>query len=381
MDDKVDILIVDDRPENLVAMEAMLEDEQLSIHKAQSGNEALGLMLETCFALVVLDVQMPDMNGYEAAELMRSHEKTRDVPIIFVTALNKEKQHMSKGYASGAVDYLFKPVEPAILKSKVRIFSELHRQRKIIQTQLRLIEEKNRELEQFAYIASHDLREPLRVVTLYLELLAKRYRGKLDEKADSFIHYAVDGSKRMDKLIKGLLNYSQVSTADETFTPVDTKEVFEEAMSNLSAAVRDSDAAITRDDLPTLSGSHTLLVQLLQNLLANAIKFGKPGIAPEIHVSAERCQQEWIFSVRDKGIGIDPKHSERIFIIFQRLHTLEQYPGTGIGLALCKRIVERHHGRIWFESAPGAGSTFFFTLPVGDGKNSGSRPASSKRQQ
>jgi signal transduction histidine kinase len=364
MDDKIDILIVDDRPENLAALEAMLEDEQLNIHKALSGNEALGLMLDTSFSLVILDVQMPDMDGYQTAELMRSHEKTKNIPIIFVTALNTEKQHLSKGYASGAVDYLAKPIEPVVLKSKIRIFGELHRQRKIIQDQLRLIEEKNLELEQFAYMASHDLREPLRVVTLYLELLSRRYRGKLDEKADSFIHHAVSTAARMDKLIKGLLNYSRVATTDESFTSVELNKVFEEAVSNLYAAIRDSGTVISKDDLPTLTGAPTLLLQLLQNLLGNAIKFAKPGIPPEIQVSALRRQQEWVFSVKDKGLGIEPKHFERIFAIFQRLHTHKEYPGTGIGLALCKRIVERHHGRMWLESRPGEGTTFFFTLPA-----------------
>jgi light-regulated signal transduction histidine kinase (bacteriophytochrome) len=366
MHEMVDILIVDDHVENLVAMEALLEDEHFIIHKALSGNEALGLMLETSFAVVILDVQMPDMNGFETAELMRSHEKTRNIPIIFFTAISTEKQHMFKGYASGAVDYLTKPVEPAILKSKVQIFSELYCQRKIIQNQLRQIEEKNKELEQFAYLASHDLREPLRVITIFLQLLAKHYKDKLDEKANSFIHYAVDGAERMDKLICGLLNYSRVTSGDESFALVDMNEVFREAIANLGAAIHDSGAMVTKDDLPAISGVHTLLVQLLQNLVGNAIKFGKPGIPSEIRVSAVSREREWVFSVRDQGIGIDSKHFERIFAIFQRLHSREEYPGTGIGLALCKRIVERHHGTIWVESIPGEGTTIFFTFPVGN---------------
>jgi hypothetical protein len=368
MDDKVDILIVDDLPENLVAMEAMLEDEQLVIHKALSGNEALGLMLERSFAVVVLDVQMPVMDGFETAKLMRTNERTKDVPVIFVTAIDKEKQHIQKGYASGAVDYLFKPIEPVILKSKIRIFCELYRRKKIIEEQLCTIQDKNRELEQFAYMAAHDLREPLRAVTLYLELFAKRYRGQLDDKADSFIHYAVDGAKRMDKLIKGLLHYSRVAVADASFTSVDTSKVFEEAVSNLDVAIRESGAVVTREELPTLTGDHTLLVQLFQNLLSNAVKFGQSGTAPEVRVSAAKKQKEWVFSVSDNGIGIDPKYFDRIFAMFQRLNTRDEYPGSGIGLALCNRIAERHHGRLWVESVPGKGTTFYFTLAEGDKK-------------
>jgi signal transduction histidine kinase len=366
MADKIDILIVDDRPENLVAMASLLEDENLVIHKALSGNEALGMMLETGFAVVILDVQMPVMDGYETAKLMQLNEKTKNIPIIFVTAINKEQQQIYRGYASGAVDYLFKPVEPAILKSKVRIFCELHRQRKTIQDQLRLIERKNKDLEEFASIASHDLREPLRVVTGYLDLIARRYQGQLDEKADTFIHFAVDAVERMDTLITELLNYSRLATSDASFTSVDTNQVFEEAVSNLDVAISDSGAVITRDDLPTLAGAHTLLVQLFQNLLGNAVKFTKPGIAPEVHVSIAEKQRQWVFAVRDKGIGIEPKYFERIFAIFQRLHTREEFAGTGIGLAMCKRIIERHHGRMWLESTPGEGATFFFSLPAGD---------------
>jgi light-regulated signal transduction histidine kinase (bacteriophytochrome) len=204
------------------------------------------------------------------------------------------------------------------------------------------------------------------VVTGYLDLIARRYQGKLDEKADIFIHFAVDAVKRMDTLITELLNYSRLATSDASFTSVDTNQVFEEAVSNLDVAISDSGAVITRDDLPTLTGAHTLLVQLFQNLLGNAVKFTKPGIAPEIHVSIAKKQRQWVFAVRDKGIGIEPKYFERIFAIFQRLHTREEFAGTGIGLAMCKRIIERHHGRMWLESTPGEGATFFFSLPAGD---------------
>ena len=224
------------------------------------------------------------------------------------------------------------------------------------------LERSNKELEQFAYVASHDLQEPLRMVASYVKLLEKKYGGQLDEKADQYIHFAVDGALRMQKLIEGLLAYSRIERGGE-FTPVDTNEVFSQAVSNLSAALQESHAVITKDDLPGVSCDETQFMQLFQNLLGNAVKFRKPEVPPLVHVSAKREGGEWVFSVRDNGIGLDPAYANRIFLIFQRLHTREEYPGTGIGLALCKKIVERHHGRIWVESVPDEGATFFFTIP------------------
>lgn len=221
----------------------------------------------------------------------------------------------------------------------------------------------NAELEQFAYVASHDLQEPLRMVSSYVQLLGKRYQGKLDRDADEFIAYAVDGAKRMQNLINDLLAYSRVGTRGEDFSPVSTECLFEEAIANLQFAIEDSRATITHDPLPVVRGDSVQLVQVIQNLLGNAIKF-RGDEPPCIHVGVQKAEGEWIFSVRDNGIGIDPKFADRIFIIFQRLNDRTVYPGTGIGLAICKRIVLRHGGRIWVESALGRGSTFYFTLPL-----------------
>ena len=226
------------------------------------------------------------------------------------------------------------------------------------------LERSNKELQQFAYVASHDLQEPLRTVASYVDLLAMKYKGKLDEKADKYISYAVEGASRMATLINDLLAYSRVGTHGKAFTDVAMAEVVAKATANLKSAIRQSQAVITQDDLPVVKGDETQLGQLLQNLLANAVKFRRKDAPPRIHVSAGRSGADWGFGVQDNGIGIEPQFRERIFAIFQRLHTREEYAGTGVGLAISKRIVERHGGRIWVESKPGEGSRFYFTLPM-----------------
>lgn len=221
----------------------------------------------------------------------------------------------------------------------------------------------NAELEKFAYIISHDLQEPLRMITSYLTLLQRHYADNLDSDANEFIYYAVDGAQRMRLMIQDLLAYSRVGTQALHIELTDCETVLQEALDNLHASISESNSIVTHDPLPTLTVNPTQIIRLIQNLISNAIKFR--GERPtQIHISARRDPQNWLFSVRDNGIGIEPQYAQRIFEIFQRLHTREQYPGTGIGLAICKRIVERHGGRIWVESQIGQGSTFYFTLPV-----------------
>lgn len=248
----------------------------------------------------------------------------------------------------------------------LRSLRDITRRRQAEQALVRQAEELaryNAELEQFAYVAAHDLQEPLRTVASFTQLLAQRYKDKLDSTAGMFIEQAVKGALRMRHLIDDLLTYSQVARRQADLQPTECDAVFQQSIENLRAAVEESGASITRDPLPKVMADPTRLGQVFQNLIGNAIKFHSER-PPQVHVTAEQTGGEWLFSVRDNGIGIDPQHTDRIFQIFERLHGKNEYPGTGIGLALCKRIIERHRGRIWVESKPGEGSTFHFTLPA-----------------
>ena len=220
----------------------------------------------------------------------------------------------------------------------------------------------NEDLQQFAYAAAHDLQEPLRMVSSYTQMLATRYKGRLDDDADQFISFAVDGANRMQGLIKDLLEYSRIQSRGVEYEQVDCHSILGGALANLSKTIDENQAMVTNDDLPTVEADGTQLMLLFQNLIANAIKF-RGEEPPRIHVSAERKEGEWVFSVRDNGIGIELQYKERIFLIFQRLHARDKYGGTGIGLSICRRIVQRHGGRIWMESEPGNGSIFYFTIP------------------
>jgi light-regulated signal transduction histidine kinase (bacteriophytochrome) len=240
---------------------------------------------------------------------------------------------------------------------------ELEKARDALSKRTEDLTRSNVELDQFASVVSHDLQEPLRMITAYMHLLQTQYSGKLDKDADEFIGFAVDAAQRMQGLINDLLTYSRVGTRGKEFTATDCNVVLARTLLNLRMAIDESGAQVTQDALPIVLGDEFQLGQLLQNLIGNAIKY-RGQRRPEIHVGCERHGEMWRFSVKDNGIGIDPEYTERIFVIFQRLHTRQEYPGTGIGLAICKKIVERHRGKIWVESDPSQGSTFYFTLPI-----------------
>jgi PAS domain S-box-containing protein len=266
------------------------------------------------------------------------------------------------------------PAEVAISKVNVdgrRMYSAVVRdvtERKRHEAELRArgaaLERSNAELEQFAYVASHDLQEPLRMVASYTQLLARRYQGKLDAQADKYIAFAVDGAQRMQTLINDLLALSRVGTQGRPFVPTDVGAVVQRALRWLGKSLEESGGAVEVGPMPTVPADAGQLEQVFQNLLANALKFRRPGVPPRIAVTAVPNGAEWRCAVRDNGIGFEPQYAEQIFVVFQRLHTRAEYAGTGVGLAICKKVVERHGGRIWAESVPNEGTTFYFTLPA-----------------
>ena len=363
------ILLVDDRSENLLALEAVLEPLGQRLVRATSGEEALKHLLTDEFALILLDVQMPGLDGFDTAEHIKSREKTRDIPIIFITAINREPHHAMRGYDTGAVDYIAKPFEPWLLQAKVRAFLELHEKSALLKRQARELARSNAELEEFAYVASHDLQEPLQLVAGFLELLVDRHGDELSGDARDIVRRTTNAVARMDALIHDLLRYAQVGNgATRTHEPVDLRVVVDDVVAQLSGAISDAGASVEVGALPVVDGNATLLAQLFQNLLSNALKFRRRDVPLQVVVSVERSpdvddRATWVVAVRDNGVGVAPERADKVFAMFERLHSADEVPGTGIGLAIARKIVERHGGRIWVEPSPGGGATFVFTLP------------------
>ncbi len=316
--------------------------------------------------IVLADYNLGQWSGMGALELVRA--KGLDVPLILVSGALGEINAV-ECIKQGATDYVLKDSLTRLPISIRRALAEqqLRSQQKQAEHDLALkVEElarSNRDLEQFAYVASHDLQEPLRMVAMYAQLLAERYRGKLDEQADKYIHYAVDGALRMQTLVQDLLAFSRAGREGTKMMQVNCNLLMKQVLRNLEATIRESNAEILQSDLPTVLANSTQLQQVLQNLVGNAVKF-RGNQAPKICVNAKQDGGEWLFEVNDNGIGIAPEHADRIFVIFQRLHTREEYPGNGIGLSICKKIIERHGGRIWVTANDHGGATFNFTLPV-----------------
>ncbi len=253
--------------------------------------------------------------------------------------------------------------KPIGIASTERDITERKQAEKALQESLEDLKRSNAELEQYAYIASHDLQEPLRMVSSFTQLLERRYKGKLDKDGEDFINFAVDGANRMQRLINDLLDYSRLTTRGKKFERVDVGSIVGQVFTNLQQRIEESHAIITQDDLPIIEADESQMVQLFQNLIQNALKFRK-NTPPRVHISVNKGEAYYVFAVSDNGMGIDSQYADRIFQVFQRLNPSRDYPGTGIGLAICKRIVERHRGKIWFESEVGSGSKFFFTIPI-----------------
>jgi PAS domain S-box-containing protein len=328
--------------------------------------------------------QLARIAGYDEDELIGKPYLTLVLPedrnAVRVNAVKMLKGESSSGYEyriitkRAVIKWVMETVAPVSYQGRRATLGNLMditERKQAEETLTRMVGEighSNTELEQFAYVVSHDLQEPLRMISSYTQLLAKRYHDKLDTTANDYINYAVDGAQRMRVLLNDLLDYSRLGTQGKPFQPTNYGDVLNQAMTNLKMAIEESGASVTHDYLPTLIADEGQLVQLFQNLISNAIKFCNQE-SPRIHVSAETKSGVWVFSVRDNGIGIDPQHAQRIFDIFKRLHTREEYSGTGMGLAICRKIVERHGGHIWVHPQPGEGSTFYFTIPVTGGKS------------
>jgi len=362
----------------LLLVEDSLADAELAIAELRRGGfdvcsdvvqnkEELEAHLDRqAYDVVLADYNLPHFRGMETLDVIRAKGLT--IPMILVSgALNSITA--VECVKQGATDYVLKDhlsrlplsVRRALEERSLR--EERTRNQKKLAEKLEELGRSNRDLEQFAYVASHDLQEPLRMVAAYTQLLAERYRGKLDENADKYIAYAVEGAVRMQALVEDLLAFSRVGRNGAVHKPTSSADAVVIALKNLTAAVQESGARVKYGELPQVNGDRTQLVQLFQNLIGNAIKF-RGSASPEIEISADAAGAEWIFAVTDNGIGIAPEHRDLIFVIFQRLHTRAEYPGNGVGLPICKRIVEHHGGRIWVESEAGRGSTFRFTLPA-----------------
>lgn len=362
------ILLVDDMKPNLDALEALLEDFDCEVVRASSGNEALRALLKRPFALVLLDVQMPEMDGYEVASYAHEDPATREVPIIFVTATHDTLENALRGYRTGAVDCLFKPINPHILRSKVRVFLDLYASKASLRLEMEAhkttaaaLEASNDALRHFTHAASHDLGAPLRAIDGFLAILEEDVGPKLSPAEKNYLDMSRKGAARMRALLDALLVYGGLRRP-VAHVEVDTDAVLADVRGDLRARLDESGGTLEVAPLPRLRGDPHRIYQLFLNLVGNALKFRRPDVPAKVSVDVEEREGELTFVVADNGIGLEPQFSEAIFEAFRRLHGASKYEGTGLGLAICRQIVEQHGGRIWVESEPGAGSRFCFTL-------------------
>lgn len=370
-DGQVNILLVDDQPEGLLVLESALAPLGQRLSRAHSGADALRQVLAADFAAILLDVQMPGMDGYETAEAIRSRERSRNTPILFLTAHHTSEVQIFHGYASGAVDFLIKPCSAEILRSKVKVFVELARQSealKELNQELELLNARlgatNRELEAFSYSVSHDLRAPLRHVNGFLGLLEEHLEGLMDEEGRSYMSRAQGASQRMGQLIDDILGFSRLARQDLMKTRLDLNPLARAVIEEMEPEAGDRKIEWRIGDLPTIQGDPSLLRAAFANLLGNAVKFTghKPEAVIEMGPLDDLGAEVGVF-VRDNGAGFDPAYAHKLFGVFQRLHLDDEFEGTGIGLANVQRIAQRHGGRVWAEGNPGEGATFYLAFP------------------
>ena len=382
-DGRVNILLVDDQPANLIALEAMLQGLGQNLIKADSGREALKRLLTDEFAVIILDVQMPEMDGFETAALIRERDKSRHTPILFLTAADSSQTQAVKGYAVGAVDYLVKPVLPEFVRSKVTVFVELAKKTELLrrQTQMLLeseqaalelaearaelvrdLEHKNRELESFSYAVSHDLRAPLRRIDSFSRAVLESQGDRLDETGRRYLERVREGSQHMSQLIDDVLHLAKVTRAELREQEVDLSAIATLALERLQESEPDRKVDIKVRPGVVVTGDGQLLRIAIENLLENAWKFTGKQPNARIEFGVTQVQNEPTFFVRDNGAGFDMTYVGRLFGPFQRLHPQAEFAGSGIGLATVQRIIHRHGGRVWAEGLEGQGATFQFTL-------------------
>jgi signal transduction histidine kinase len=404
------ILLVDDREDNLLSIETILEPNGYRFVKARSGREALKILLnEFDFAMILMDVKMPNLNGFETATLIYEREKLKHIPIIFITANNYGDENIFRGYQTGAIDYIFKPINPDVLRAKVGVLIDLYKknrllleqEQKLIATNRNLelevaerkaseekvnqlnrkllinisnLESANKNLERFAFMASHDLQEPLRKIRMFSDRLLSRYGDILKDDVQMLVRIQ-QSAERTQTLIADILDFSKISMEQSEFTNCDLNELITDLIADMDEEIKSKQATISVEKLPSLYVSKRLMRPLFQNLIANALKYSKKNSAPEIRIHSEMSQvgvprngsqpsKYCRIFVQDNGIGFEQKYAEDIFGMFKRLHNNGEYEGTGIGLALCKKIMEQHNGFISARSKPGEGSTFIISLPL-----------------
>jgi signal transduction histidine kinase len=384
-DPRVNILLVDDDPANLHALQAVLEPLGQNLLVASSGTQALRQVLEHDFAVILLDVQMPDMSGIEAAAMIRERERSRTTPIIFLTGVVKTAEMMFKGYSAGAVDYLTKPVIQGVLRAKVEVFVELAHVRHSLQQEIvertriagevsklnMALEQRNEDLlaansdlEAFSHSVSHDLRMPLRHIQAYVSMIEESALAKLNADEQRRLKGVREAAQRMSQLIDDLLAFSRIGRTAMRKAPVDLNALVQAVITELQPEIKSRKVEWTLQQLPYTSGDRALLHQVFLNLLANAVKYTRTRAEARIQVFAVEQDDEIIVGIKDNGVGFDPAYSDKLFGVFQRLHSATDFEGTGVGLANVRRIVQRHGGRTWAESVPDEGATFYFSLPA-----------------
>jgi len=363
------ILIVDDKPENILVLSAVLDDLDVELITVESGNEALRATLNHDFALALLDIQMPEMDGYELAGILRQHKKTSSLPIIFISAVYTDNLNIFKGYEKGAFSFITKPFQPEVLINKVKFFIEKHQQ-ELALYQLNLSLQKsnaelvtvNRELESFSYSVSHDLKTPLRAINGFAQMLVEDHSASLDGEGQRLLGIIQENAKQMGVMINDLLEFSKLGRKDTIKAVVDMDELFEQALAEINSTISHN-AKIVTEPLPAANADRALLYRVAINLLSNAIKYSSKTDSPLVKIYSQQNDTGHTYVIADNGVGFNNEHVGKLFGIFQRLHSKEEFDGIGIGLALVKRIINKHGGEVWASGELNKGAQFYFSLP------------------